>query len=129
MPTTTRQSRGLHLRPPRGPPPSKQPPQNTANVLRLVRHLPVREAKQLEPKRLELGVPKRWRIVTCLGVRLVERWTLMPLRRDRPALPGTVTSTLASIGLSIPQCIPAVRWLSTARSPHARTAAIHQPGG
>src|SRR5215213_9853596 len=46
----------------------------------------------------------------------------------RPACSaGIVTSTTPFLGRRIPQFIAALRWLSTAPSPHASTAAIHQP--
>jgi hypothetical protein len=64
--------------------------------------------------------------VVSAGVRVTERWTLMPrcVRIDRPA---TVTSIRTPpAGLSL--CSAAAdRWERTAPGPHARTAAIQCP--
>ena len=64
--------------------------------------------------------------VTSAGPNARERWILSPSRR-RPLVPGTVTSmSRDSLGRR-PHSAPALWWLSTARGPHASTAAIHRP--
>jgi hypothetical protein len=62
--------------------------------------------------------------VTPLGKRVVDRWTLIPLRCL--LLPGTVTWTKPLWGRSC-QRAAALVWLNTASGPQASTAAIHLP--
>ena len=79
--------------------------------------------------RVRVGVvtAMRSRMVLTLGIRWRERWMRSPSRLRRPASLGTVTSTGARRRGRSRQSSAALRWLRTAPSPHANTAAIHLP--
>ncbi len=70
----------------------------------------------------------RWVLwMGLVGDREEQRCRRIPSLRRLPPIEGTETSMGPSIGRSSSHSGAALRWLSTAPSPQARTAAIHRP--